>query len=69
MPEEDLILGEEQESKLDIIDNQLTVINSVLDVPEDVYDDFQIHKIRVISNAMKIIDTIQKTLLKELRSS
>ena len=66
--EEDLIIGEEENSDtLDIIDNQLMVINSVLDVPDDVYDAFTEDKVKVISSAMKIIYTIQRTLLKELK--
>ena len=66
--EEDLIIGEEEKNDtLDIIDNQLMVINSVLDVPDDVYDAFTEDRVRVISSAMKIIYTIQRTLLKELK--
>jgi len=66
--EDDLIIGEEEKNDtLDIIDNQLMVINSVLDVPLDVYDSFDEDRIKVISNAMKIINTIQRTLLKELK--
>jgi hypothetical protein len=66
--EEDLVIGEEEQNDtLDIIDNQLMVINSVLDVPDDVYDAFTEDKVKVISSAMKIIYTIQRTLLKELK--
>jgi hypothetical protein len=66
--EDDLIIGEEEKNDtLEIIDNQLMVINSVLDVPLDVYDSFDEDRIKVISNAMKIINTIQRTLLKELK--
>ena len=63
-----MIIGEEEKNDtLEIIDNQLMVINSVLDVPLDVYDSFDEDRIKVISNAMKIINTIQRTLLKELK--
>lgn len=67
--EEDLIIGEEVKGtdySLDIIDNQLIVINSVLDIDNDIYDDLQADKIKILTNAMKIIQKIQKNLLKDL---
>jgi hypothetical protein len=65
--EEDLIIGEEQREfdKLDIIDNQLSLIISLADV-EPLYDDFATERILVITNAMKIINKAQKALLKEI---
>lgn len=67
--EEDLILGEEDQKefdKLDIIDNQLTLIMSIIDA-DSLYDDFNTERILVITNAMKLINKAQKTLLKELK--
>ena len=66
--EEDLILGEEEKrefDKLDIIDNQLTLIMSIIDA-DCLYDDFTTERILILTNAMKIINKAQKALLKEL---
>jgi hypothetical protein len=65
--EEDLILGEEEREfdKLDIIDNQLTLIMSIIDA-DSLYDDFATERILLISNAMKIINKAQKGILKEI---
>lgn len=66
--EEDLILGEEEQierDKLDIIDNQLTLIMSLSDL-ENLYDDFIIERDMTIQLAMKIIHKAQKAIFKEL---
>jgi hypothetical protein len=65
--EEDLILGEEERQfdKLDIVDNQLTLIMSIIEA-DSLYDDFPTERILIITNAMKIINKAQKALLKEL---
>ena len=67
--EEDLILGEDEKQewdKLDIIDNQLMVINSLVDYGNEVYDDFIIERNMTIQLAMKIIHKAQKKLLKDI---
>lgn len=68
--EEDLILGdedyEEKPKDLMIIDSQLMVINNVLDVDSGLYDDCEPDKIKCISNAMKIIQKLQRKILKEI---
>ena len=67
--EDDLIIGEEENEerdKLDIIDNQLMVINSLVDYGDEVYGDFLIERNMTIQLAMKIIHKAQKKLFKEL---
>ena len=68
MEEEDLIIGEpEQDGHLDIIESQLTVINNLVDIDNDLYDDFMADKIKVVSRALRIIFKVQAALLKELQ--
>lgn len=67
--EEDLILGEgetHERDKLDIIDNQLMLINSLVDYGDEVYPDFIIERNMLIQMAIKIIHKAQKKLFKEL---
>lgn len=47
----------------DIIESQLVIIASMNDLSDDLYDELQEDKIRVISNAMLIIQAVQKSLL------
>ena len=66
--EEDLIIGEpDQDGHLDIIESQLTVINTLVDIDNDLYDDFMADKIKVVSRALRIIYKVQAALLKELQ--
>jgi hypothetical protein len=48
---------------LDIIESQLLIIASISELPDDLYDELQEEKIRVISNAMLVIQAVQKSLL------
>lgn len=65
--EDDLILGgEEQPSDIDIIENQLYVIINVVDIPDDMYDDCPADKIKCVTNAMRIIQKIQRKTIKEI---
>ena len=50
-------------SYFDIIESQLVIIASMSDLSDDIYDELQEDKIRVISNAMLIIQAVQKSLL------
>lgn len=50
-------------SYFDIIESQLVIIASMNDLSDDLYDELQEDKIRVISNAMLIIQAVQKSLL------
>ncbi len=47
----------------DIIESQLLIIASITELPDDLYDELQEEKIRVISNAMLVIQAVQKSLL------
>jgi hypothetical protein len=47
----------------DIIESQLLIIASINELPDDLYDELQEEKIRVISNAMLVIQAVQKSLL------
>ncbi len=51
-----------------IIDNQLYVIVSVHDMPDEIYDDCQEDKVRIISLAMKIIQSSQIRLHNLIKS-
>ena len=50
-------------SYFDIIESQLVIIASMSDLSDDLYDELQEDKIRVIANAMLIIQAVQKSLL------
>jgi hypothetical protein len=50
-------------SYFDIIESQLVIIASMNDLSDDLYDELQEDKIRVIANAMLIIQAVQKSLL------
>lgn len=66
--EDDLIIGEpEPLDNLDIIESQLTVITTVMDTDNDLYDDFLADKIMVVSRALSIIYKVQASLLKDLQ--
>jgi hypothetical protein len=47
----------------DIIESQLLIIASITELPDDLYDELQEEKIRVISNAMLVIQAVQKSLI------
>lgn len=51
------------DDSLDVMDMQLHVIANIMDVDESVYDSFQEDRIKVVSNAVKIILKLQKELL------
>lgn len=66
--EVDIVLeeGTNRDERLDIIDVQLTIIGTIADMEETLYDGLQEDKIKVVADAMKIINRIQKQLIKEL---
>ena len=65
--EDDLIIGEpEPLDNLDIIESQLTVITTVMDTDNDLYDEFLADKIKVVSRALRVIYKIQASLLKDI---
>jgi hypothetical protein len=66
--EVDIILeeGTEKDERLGIIESQLQILASVADLEEGLYDDLQADKIRVVSDALKLINKIQKQLIKEI---
>ena len=66
--EVDIVLeeGTNRDERLDIVDVQLTIISTVADLEENLYDGLQEDKIKVVADAMKIINRIQKQLIKEL---
>jgi hypothetical protein len=66
--EEDLIIGEERDGsdQLDVVESQLTIISTVADLENDLYDDCLSDKIKVIARALRIIYKIQANILKEI---
>jgi len=67
MPEDDLVLGDPIEKDgLDVIDNQLVVITSLMEQDDSVYDQFKEDKVKIIVRAMRIIYKVQANILKEL---
>jgi len=68
MEEDDLILGESDETLNDIITVQLEILTYVSDLDhETLYEDWKLHKTAAISRAMKIITKAQNIILKELK--
>jgi hypothetical protein len=64
--EDDLILEvneEDRTTELEIIENQLYVITTLLDIEKDPYVDWAADVIKILGRAMKIIHTQQKKLL------
>lgn len=64
---DDLVLGDlepETISLLDIIENQLTVIETVKDLPTDSYDKLPEDVIKCLSLAFRVIQKAQVKLLK-----
>lgn len=69
MPEDDLILGDpipEGYSILDVIDNQLSLIQTLHDIPPGRYDAMEEDVVRSISKAFEVIYKAQIKLKKEL---
>lgn len=65
--EEDMILEyEEANSDLDILESQLQIINNVIDIDGAIYDAFEEDRVKVISHAMKIIQKIQRKIVREI---
>lgn len=64
----DIILedGDDRTIELEIIDNQLIVINTLLEIEQEPYDTWQDDRVRVLANAMKIIMKQQKVLMKNV---
>jgi hypothetical protein len=66
---EDIILEEEipeDVTHLTIISNQLSLIATIQDMPDDIYDQLMEHKIRAINNAMIIIHNCQYQIFNQL---
>lgn len=51
---------------MNVIDSQLNVITNAIDWPDDIYDNMQTDKIKVISAALNIIHKAQWMLIKEM---
>ena len=51
---------------MSVIDSQLNVITNAIDWPDDIYDNMQTDKIKVISAALNIIHKAQWMLIKEI---
>jgi len=66
--EEDLIIGEERDGsdQLDVVESQLTIISTVADIENDLYEDCLADKNKVIARALRIIYKIQANILKEI---
>jgi hypothetical protein len=65
--EDDLILdagGNDRDPELNIIDNQLILINTMLEIEQEPYNDWLEEKIKILARAMKIIYKTQAKLLK-----
>jgi hypothetical protein len=66
---EDIILEEqipEDVTHLTIISNQLSLVATIQDMPDDIYDQLMEHKIRAINNAMIIIHNCQYQIFNQL---
>lgn len=48
---------------IDIIENCIMVINECREMTEEVYDDMQADKIKIMSQAFKLIAKVQKNLI------
>lgn len=60
----DVILEDKPEpGPLELIENCIMVINECTEWTEDVYDDMQADKVKIMSNAFKLIAKIQKNLI------
>ncbi len=69
MSEETDIIIEEAEAEpklLDIIESQVVIINECHEWGSDVYDDMAADKIRIMSNAFKLIAKAQKKLMTQI---
>ena len=67
--EDDLVLEaneNDRQAELNIIDNQLIVINTLMDVEGAPYDSWEEDRIKVIVRAMKLIYKTQNKLIKEV---
>ncbi len=51
---------------LEIIENCMTVINECREWTEDIYDDMQADKVKIMVNAFKLIAKVQKNLIAKL---
>lgn len=69
MREDDLILGEpepETMSLLDVIENQLTLIQTLHDLPHGRYDAMEEDVVKTMSEAFKVIYKAQIKLRKQI---
>jgi len=69
---EDIIIEEGQIqdiTHLEVITNQLSLIATMQELQDDIYDDLQMHKIRAINNAMIIIHSCQYHLFEQLKTN
>ena len=54
---------------MNVIDSQLNVITNAIEWPDDIYDNMQTDKIKVISAALNIIHKAQWMLIKEIQGN
>jgi hypothetical protein len=68
MMEDDKIISEEKDGsdQLDVVESQLTIITTVADLENDLYDDCLADKIKVTARALRIIYKVQSNILKEI---
>jgi len=69
MSEETDIIIEEAEAEpklLDIIESQVVIINECHEWGSDIYDDMAVDKIRIMSQAFKLISKAQRKLLSQI---
>lgn len=69
MTEGELILGDpepEAFNVLDVVENQLTIINTLHEMPTDTYDKMPEDVVKCLSLAFRVIQKIQVKLLKTI---
>jgi hypothetical protein len=69
MSEETDIIIEDAEAEpklLDIIESQVVIINECHEWVSDIYDDMAVDKIRIMSQAFKLIAKAQRKLLSQI---
>lgn len=62
MEEQDIFRNE----KIEIIENQLWIIQSLIDTDNTIYDEFVEDKIKTISKAIRVIQKCQDKIYKDL---
>lgn len=66
MADEQDIIIEDASDDLGVIDSQINVIVNAIEWPDDVYDEMQCDRVRIISCAMQIIYLSQLNILQSI---